>query len=566
MDDIAADRCETTAADSFLSQLRTSGVDYVFANAGTDFPPIIDALAQDPEGSGRFPEVLAIPHETVAVGMAHGYFLASGKPQAVMVHVNVGLANSVMGAINAAADAAPMLLCSGRTPVTEGARTGARSSPIHWGQEMPDQAALVRQSVKWDYELKYPEQAADAVVRGLAIAQSDPPGPVYLSLPREVLSEAHPPQPAPAPVAPARAGSAPKARIAEVARALEAARSPLIVTQGVRGTAAAEALAALAETLDIPVVEHFATRFALPTDHPMNAGRAVDPWLAEADLVLVVDALVPWIPQAASPAAGARVVSIGPDPLFARAPVRGFASDTTLAGDVAAILTELRAAARPDRADAGAREARRARLTERRASRRAALAGAVERAQASPMLQPWISDCLSRALPEDALIFNELGCDAAFLNLRRPDSYFATPLSGGLGWGLPAALGAQLADRSRQVVACVGDGSYVFANPTACHHAAEMHGLPLLTIVMNNQKWNAVRRSTLQMYPDWDESARPMPLTVLSPGPDYSRMAAACGAAAERVEDWRALPEALDRALALSAGGRQTMLEIVVGV
>ena len=119
--------------------------------------------------------------------MAHGYWLATGRPLAVMVHVNVGLANTLMGVINAARDNVPLLLLSGRTPFGEGGRTGARDLPIHWGQEMRDQGAMLRELVKWDYELRQPEQAAELVDRALAIAMSPPMGPVYLSLPREVL-------------------------------------------------------------------------------------------------------------------------------------------------------------------------------------------------------------------------------------------------------------------------------------------------------------------------------------------------------------------------------------------
>ena len=103
----------------------------------------------------ELPEALVvISHETAAVAMAHGYYLVTGRPQAVMVHVNVGLANAVMGLINAATDNIPMVMCSGRTPVTEQGHLGSRNLPIHWGQEMRDQGAMVREFVKWDYELR----------------------------------------------------------------------------------------------------------------------------------------------------------------------------------------------------------------------------------------------------------------------------------------------------------------------------------------------------------------------------------------------------------------------------
>ena len=121
--------------------------------------------------------------------MAHGYYFATGRAQAVMLHTNVGLSNGATGAINAATDRVPMLLMSGRTPTLEEGRFGARTVPIGWGQEMRDQPALVREACKWDYELRFPEQVPQLLDRAHAIAGSTPRGPVYLALPREVLCE-----------------------------------------------------------------------------------------------------------------------------------------------------------------------------------------------------------------------------------------------------------------------------------------------------------------------------------------------------------------------------------------
>ena len=190
---MAATQASTrSAAEVLLRRMKSLGVDYLFGNAGTDFPPLIEAFAQSSAAGRDLPQPVLAAHETVAVGMAHGYYLVTGRAQAAMVHVNVGLANALMGVLNAATDNVPILMCSGRSPITERGRLGSRSRPIHWGQEMRDQSAMVREAVKWDYELRYPEQAASVVERALAIAQSDPMGPVYLSLPREVLAEPAP--------------------------------------------------------------------------------------------------------------------------------------------------------------------------------------------------------------------------------------------------------------------------------------------------------------------------------------------------------------------------------------
>ena len=181
-----------TAGGAFFGKLKALGVDYVFANSGTDFPPIIEGLIEAGHKKIDLPTPITCPHENVAMGMAHGYYQISGKPQSVMLHTNVGLANGTNGAINAWCDQIPMILMSGRTPVMEKTRFGARTVPIGWGQEMFDQTALVRECTKWDYELRFPEQVSELFDRAWAISNSTPKGPVYLSLPRETLCEQTP--------------------------------------------------------------------------------------------------------------------------------------------------------------------------------------------------------------------------------------------------------------------------------------------------------------------------------------------------------------------------------------
>ena len=182
-----SDATQVSAGEAILRSLKSNGVDTLFINPGSDFAPVIETYAS--AGSDEIPEAVTAAHENVVVTMAHGYYLQAGKAQAVMLHTNVGLANGVIGTINAATSQVPLLPMSGRTPVTEKGRFGARTVPIGWGQEMRDQAAMVRETCKWDYELRFPEQVPELIDRAHAIASSTPKGPVYLSLPREVLCE-----------------------------------------------------------------------------------------------------------------------------------------------------------------------------------------------------------------------------------------------------------------------------------------------------------------------------------------------------------------------------------------
>ncbi|CDZ26932.1 Acetolactate synthase catalytic subunit [Neorhizobium galegae bv. officinalis] len=556
----------TFAAEAILSHMKAAGIDVLFANGGTDFPSIIEAFARQPETGLKMPEALVIPHEGVAVGMAHGYYLMTSKPAGVIVHVNVGLANSVMGLINARSENVPVMMFSGRTPITEHGRFGSRSSPIHWGQEMFDQGGMVREVVKWDYELRYPEQAGIVIDRAMSIAMSEPRGPVYLSLPREALAEGaeieinHR-----STVTPTTYGPADPDLIAQAADLLAKAKNPLIITQSPELAPDFEPLAGFVEKFALPTVEMWATRLALPSDHPMMIGRDSTQVLKEADVVVVINAAVPWISDHTDIAEGAKVIAIGPDPQHSRVPIRSFPIDIALAGGINKTIAAL-AAAMTERVPASETfSERREKWAKVKAAQVEAAAKRAALGNGSPMTPAHVSACVSAIMDEKTTVVNELGIDPSVMEFKHPKSYFSTPLSGGLGFGLTAALGAQLGDRSRQVIATIGDGSYMFANPVACHQTATALKLPLLTIVFNNGIWNAVRRSTLYMYPDGSAAtANTMPITALDPAPDYAAVARAHGAHAERVETGADLPAALQRALAATRSGRQAMLEVMV--
>ena len=555
-----------TAAEALLATLHLRGIDYLLANPGTDFAPMIEGLSRAPELGLAMPTPILVAHEQAALAMAHGYWLATGRPLAVMVHVNVGLANTLMGVINAARDNVPLLLLSGRTPFGEGGRIGARDLPIHWGQEMRDQGAMLRELVKWDYELRQPEQAAELVDRALAIAMSPPMGPVYLSLPREVLCAEVDGVVVPEPSRQqASALSVPNpAAIEEAVAMLAAARRPVVITQRAGAFAAGfAALERFALACALPVVEFWPSRISLSALHPMHAGFDPGPLLAEADLVLVVDGLTPWIPLRHTLPRACRVIQLGPDPLFAATPVRGFPSDLTLAGDVAATLELLTTAVQLLRPEA---TERRAELAAKHADARAERLAAADAGAGPPMSPGFVSRRLTEALAEDAILFSELGCDPSVMAFARPGSFFGFPPSGGLGWGLPAALGAQLGQPGRTVVATVGDGSYLFANPPACHQIGEALSLPVLTVVLNNGLYHAVHKTTRMVYPTGHAArANEMPLTSLEPAPDYAMLIRASRGHGERVEDPEGLPGAISRALhAVRHERRQALLDVVV--
>jgi acetolactate synthase-1/2/3 large subunit len=562
-----------TVAGGYLELLRDRGIDCLFANAGTDFASIVDAFARF-EAEGRAaPRPITVPHEFVAVSMAHGYYLVTGRPQAVMVHVTVGTANGAGAVINASRAQVPVLFTAGRTPITEaGGLPGARDTHIHWAQEAFDQAGMLREYVKWDYELRRPEQLEAVVDRALELAMAEPRGPVYLTLPREVLAQplAEPAIPSPSRRQVACRRFPDPARIDEAAERLAGARNPLIVTAELgRVPQAVDGLIALAEAGAFPVLEASPAYANFPAAHPCHAGWVFGsqdyPAIGEADAVLVVDCDVPWFPSRSRPPDGATVIQMAVDPFYARYPMRSYPCDVPLAAEPVVALPLLAEAVRR-RVDRARAAARRARLAEAHRARRDAWAAAA-RAEAArtPIGFQWASRCLGEALGPDTIVVNEYPLDLRHLPPLAPGRYFGSPHSGGLGWGLGAALGAKLGAPDRTVIAAVGDGAYVFGAPTAAHLAARLHGLPFLTVVFNNAAWEAVERATRTVHPDgWAAATGCFPLSRLAPAPHYEEIVRAFGGYGERVEDPAELPEALRRALrAVREDGRQAVLNVI---
>ncbi len=558
-----------TAGGAIFARLKALGVSHVFANSGTDFPPIIEGLAQAEAAGVDLPQPLTIPHEHVAMGMAHGAWLMNGAPQAVMLHTNVGLANGVIGALNAASDQVPLILMSGRTPTLEQGRFGARTVPIGWGQEMRDQAALVREAVKWDYELRFPEQIAEVLDRAAAIACSSPKGPVYVALPREVLCEEIGIDPAAVPAMMPNAGlRAPREAVQQAASILAAAAAPLIIAQrGAGDDAGWRALDAMARDWAIPVADWWAVANSVAQDHPTYIGADMADTLAAADVVLVIDSLAPWSPNLHKLRDDLRVIQLAPDPLMARTPVRHFRSDVTLATDTGPGIVDLAAALAPLATGATPLiAARRARVGSLAAAHQAAVAAAVQSAPGQPLTKAAVSAILGRAIRgHDAVVVSELGVPLAQLGLTRPGQWRQEPHSGGLGWGFPAALGMKLAAPGKLIVGTMGDGSYMFANPVACHQVAEAYGIAPLILIVNNAEWGAVRQSVAGLYPDGAAvRANRMPLTSLSPSPDFAAIAQASRAFARRVERAEDLSDSLAEAIEVTASGRLALLDIAV--
>ena len=555
-------------AEAYIRQLGRRGVEVVFANAGTDFAPIIEAISRS-QGAERVPRFVTVPHENLAMAMAYGYYRTCGKIAGVMVHVSVGTANALCGLMNAARDNVPILLASGRTPLTEVGHAGSRNRPIHWGQECFDQGGIVREYVKWDYELRAGQPVGTVVDRALDIAMSEPRGPVYLTLPREVLAdraveeapgfERMPGAPVPEPNQEA---------IAAAAQVIAKARFPLVITSAAGRTAAGfHALSELASTFALPVVHSDAQDLCVSTDHEMHLGFDASPALLEqADAIILIDCKVPWIPKITGPRPEAKVIHISGDPLISSYPFIGFKYDVLVAGGVPASLRSLHALLQSEiGGDGGAVGERRARVGALRAAylekRAEALAAAAKKV---PISNAHISGCLNTLKADTAVCLSELGMPTGLLNLREPQTLIGGTQAGGLGLGLGAALGAKMAAPEREVIVAVGDGSYMFGNPLPYHFVQQAEKLPTLTIIANNSSWHAVRAATLHIYPDGKAAnANQMPLTELAPSPAYEKTIETIGGLGLRVDHPDDLMEALKTGLEAVRAGTPALVNVI---
>jgi acetolactate synthase I/II/III large subunit len=510
----------------------------------------------------------------VALSAAHAYAAVSGEPQAVLVHVDAGTQNLGGAVNNAARGRAPVLIFAGAAPYTiEGELPGGRNEWIHWVQDVHDQRGILRNYTKYDNEIRTGRNVKQLVHRALQIARSEPAGPVYLVGPREVMEEEIEPYTVdPAQYTPVAPAALSPDVAAEIAGALARARHPLIVTGYLgRDPEAVGALVALCDLLAIPVIESAPHHMNFPADHPMHSGyqwatRDQNPLLAEADVILSVDADIPWIHVNNRPARDAEIYCVDIDPLKSEMsmwhiPARRFAAaNSRLAlGQIAGLVRE------KNGADAAVVAQRRAEITARHDAQRAAL-DQREQPEDGVITPQYLVACVREALAgEDALFLMEAVTNyevvAEHLRVSRPGSLIGSG-GGSLGWAGGGAVGAKLAvGPDRTVVCLVGDGSYLFGVPSSAQWVARRYQAPALTVIFNNRGWKAPKHSTLGVHPKGVAAEHDDFNVSFEPAADLPGIAQAAGGAyAANVSDPAELPRVLKDALAEVHAGRSAVV------
>ncbi len=329
------------SAEAYVRALMAHGVECLFMNPGTDTIPIQEALSKLEQLGEPVPRTVLCLFELVALAAAHGYYQATGRPQAVLVHVDVGTQNLGGMLHNAQRGRAAVLISAGRTPYTTDSRLrGTRDTYIHWLQEQFDQHGIVRNFVKWDYELRRPEQMGEVIARAFQIAASDPAGsriPDAASRsPDDRGRRRQAANPGQAP--PARLGAGDPDALRDIARRLVRSERPVVLTSTTGRTRQGfDALVRLAELLALPVVER-RERTNFPTSHPLHQGFQPGPFVETADVILVLDSDVPYIPTQVTPRADATIVQIDLDPVKERIPLWSFPLTMAVRADSARAL------------------------------------------------------------------------------------------------------------------------------------------------------------------------------------------------------------------------------------
>jgi acetolactate synthase-1/2/3 large subunit len=557
-----------------LQALAANEVECLFFCGGTDNFMFMESVNKFKALNRPHPRLFTCLHESVALSAAHGYFLASGKPQAVLLHVDCGTLNAGGAWVNVWHGNAGVVVMAGRAPwTTQGEMPGGRNGGVYYTQETRDQGSIVRQYVKWDFELRTAQNAGLVIQRAFRIASSEPCGPVYLTLPREVLMEklkggkglVYDSKT----FAPAISPQADSEALKAAAKLLAEARNPVVTVRKVgRHPLAVKYLVELAEKLALPVISNESSFLNFPSSHPLLVPPAQSQsYLEKADVILMIDHIAPWLPSACTLQKNCKIISLDLDPVRLAQPTWDFPVHLPITCDsvkALPILNEMVDAIISDEPPPGVKM-RREEMNAKAASAREAKEAALDKAmKAIPISPSWLGECLNQIVDDDTIFVQGLAGGVAPGPNMRPGQYFGLQASS-LGWAMPAAIGVKLAAPDKTVISAGGDGDTIFASPESCLWMSRRYRTPTLHVVCNNSKYNAVSFSIMRTYPDgYSVKANDFNGFDLRPSIEFAQLAQSCGAYGEKVSDPAELPKALKRGLAAVRAGQSALLDVVI--
>ncbi len=564
-----------STAHYFLEGLQEIGVEYLFCNLGTDHAPIIEEIARWKQEGRAAPQAVLCPHENVAMHMAAGYAMCTGRAQAVLVHVDAGTANAAVGMHNLCRTRVPVLVMAGKAPFTQhGELPGTRDTYVNFLQEPYDMASLVRPYVKWSWDLPAGIVVKEALRRAHTMMHTDPQGPAYLTISREVLAAGHSRDEIRSfPVeryGPGHTRGIDDEAIEQIAERLLAAKRPILISAYAgRNLATPGLIDELARFAGIRVYESNPIHLNIPHDSPCFSGFLAGRDLHEADFGLLVDVDVPWIPSLARENPDTWWAHVDVDTVKKDFPMWTFPGHLRVQADshrvLARLIEVLRAKA--DTAYRGEAQARLKILTERREAAQLAADAAAKPGTPGRINPAYVAAELSLIMDESDILVQESITNVipvlTHIRRNRPGTLFGNG-GGGLGFGGGVALGAKLAHPGRKVFYVTGDGSFIFSGPTALFMVAKQHDLPIVTIVLDNCGWGAVKGATQRVYPSGAAQTAGRYQSLLGADTHYEKIADTVGAYGELVDDPGELRPALGRCLAALAEGRSVILVVRV--
>ena len=563
------------AAHGYVEMLNRLGVDYVFSSPGSEYIPLWEHLARY-NAAGKKPEYINTRHEGTALSMAKGYYLATGKPQAILTHVITGLLHGAMELKAAYTDQIPLLLFVGQNRTHDNEVYGGTPGPHYLSfTEVGGQERLVQPYVKWADSPETNANILDIFQRAYRIANTDVKGPVLLNISRELLFEQVTKMKIPEPLTEENRLTADPETIKKIKEMLLAANNPLIFTRYLgRNPDSVKELIELAELLKIPVFET-PGYMNYPTNNPLHMGTNIQPYIKEADLILVIDSSSwpPWYPPGSiREKTDAKIVFIDPDPVQMKYPVYGYPSNLSVKADSYTVLTQLNTLIQKKKLNGALIKSRKEKWeTEHKKIRGKQEKQALSVKNKTPIDPIWLSYCIDKAIDQETVIVNETithgGIIHSYIESNRTSPgtrYEATgPVAHtGLGQGMGVALGVKLAKPENTVIALEGDGTFNYNPVLAAFGAAQEYNLPFMTIIYNNSCYAAMKGHQ-RYYPQGHSVTQNCYYGVgCGPTPTYAKLVEAYDGYSETVEDPTELPDALNRTIKQTRAGKTTLLDV----
>ena len=559
--------------DAMIAAMAEAGVDYIFFTSGSEIGFYQEAVAKAHAQGRNAPKLITVTHEHASLNAALGYAAVSGKPAVTAAHVDCGTQH-YGGAVHTAFHCGlPVVITGGGSPTSyPGSFPGARDGGGHiWLQQSFDQNSIVRQYTKWDHRMAIQDNAGLMISRALQVARTEPCGPVYLTLPREVslhkINGAKFPTMGQLGVAKPAAPDAEGIR--EIARRLVKADNPFVlVARSGRNPATVPALVRLCELMALPVAQSGLRAYqCFPQNHPLYMSGAS---LKDADVVFALDVDIPWHADSNPPPDSAWVAMTDVEPAKRRIPTMEFTADLRLTADALSVIEALTAEVRKliAPADQPRFAARAQRCAEASAKRRTDLAeDAKSRASKAPIDPKWLSHNIDNVLDDNCIVFDETIAQNQlhdYLKIAKPGGYFHNPASSG-GWASGAAFGAKLAAPDKDVIAVSGDGFYMFGTPVHALWAARHYKAPFMAVVYQNRSYSTGTLRINSIYGAKDSYAAKADYDggYFDPPIDFAKEAEAAGAYGENVTDPAQIEPALLRGLkAIREEGRPAVISV----